>query len=352
MSKLRIALLFGGKSVEHEISIRSAQNIYQYINRELFEVIPVGITGSGEWYITEDVTPQIQNGQSLEISLSGKNRGFSTSNGPVRVDMVFPALHGTDGEDGSIQGLLTALEIPFVGSGVLGSSICMSKLYTKKLLDAAGIPVSRYVAFSNTDTIDFDQVQNAIGLPFMVKAANLGSSVGVFKISAREGFQEIIDEVFQYDHTLLCEEFVSGRELECAVMGNLDAQASVPGEIVISDNYEFYTYEAKYEDPDAVQIVIPANLTKDQVREIQKLSVLSFNTLNCQDYARVDLFLSDDGRVLINEINTIPGFTNASMFPMMWNQHGINFPNLITKLINLALERYQKLAHIINARNA
>ncbi len=350
MSKLRIALLFGGKSVEHEISIRSAQNIFQYIDRDLFDVIPIGITGSGEWYLTENVTSQIRNGEPLQITLTGEKRGFATEGGAVEMDMIFPALHGTDGEDGSIQGMLTALEIPFVGTGVLGSSICMSKLYSKKLLEAAGIPVSRFIAFSNEDNIDFTFVKQAVGLPFMVKAANLGSSVGVFKVSSEEGFQDIIDEVFQYDHTLLCEEFVSGRELECAVMGNKDAQASVPGEIVISENYEFYTYEAKYEDPDAVEIVIPAELTADQVKEIQKQSVLSFQTLYCQDYARVDLFLADDGRVLINEINTIPGFTNASMFPMMWNQHGINFQNLITKLINLALERYQTLSHIVNTR--
>ena len=219
----------------------------------------------------------------------------------------------------------------------------MDKHLSKQLLENEGIPTCRYLAISqaNQSEVSFDQIVAAVGLPFMVKPISLGSSVGVTKINDQEQFEQALEETLQYDHGFLAEEFISGRELECAILGNSGAKSSDPGEIVISPKYDFYSYDAKYQDPEAVEIKVPAALDSHIKQKIKDLCLQSYKVLRCADFARVDLFLTADNSVYINEINTIPGFTNSSMFPSLWAQHGIDYSDLITKIIELALERYE-----------
>lgn len=343
MKKLKIALLYGGRSVEHGVSINSARNIFEYIDKEKYEVIPIGISQQGKWYYTSQVNKEIEKGQPLSIQLDPSSPTFRSHTTTYLPDVVFPVLHGTDGEDGSIQGLLKALSLPMVGTGVLGSSMSMSKLVAKRMLREAGLPVSDflYCYFSNYADFSFEKVEKELGLPFMVKSASLGSSVGVSKVKSETDFTKAIEDAFRYDDCVLFEKFIKGREIECAILGNSPPEASLPGEIIISSNYEFYTFDAKYVDGAAVTIQVPATLDSTAVEKIRDYSVKAFQTLACEDFARVDLFLTDSGEVFINEINTIPGFTNSSMFPMMWKERGLSFTELISKLIKLAQERHQ-----------
>jgi len=351
MSKISVAILFGGKSVEHAISINSAKNIYEYIDKDKFDVSLIGISQQGQWYLKDTVDGDFSHCTLLQYSLDSDQKGFvnTKDDSLISPDIIFPVLHGTDGEDGSIQGMLTTMDLPFVGTGVLGSAISMNKLYSKRLMNAAKIPTSKFIDFTDDqkESISFDEVRSRLGLPFMTKAANLGSSVGIFKVVDETTFKQAVDEVFKYDHTMLCEAFIEGRELECAVMGNESPEASTPGEIVVSQDYEFYTYEAKYLDPKAASIEVPADITPAIAEKIKELSIRAYRTLHCEDFARVDLFLQNDGEILINEINTIPGFTNSSMFPMMWQNHGISFTDLITKLIELAQDRFEKHKNLV-----
>jgi D-alanine-D-alanine ligase len=261
-----------------------------------------------------------------------------------KADIIFPVLHGTDGEDGSIQGLIKAIDLPMVGTGVLGSALSMNKIIAKKLLSDAGLPVSDFLSFryDEREKISYNTIVKKLGLPFMVKSASLGSSVGVTKVNSRKDFTHAVDEAFKYDEEMLAEKYITGREIECAILGNNPPEASYPGEIVISSNYEFYTFDAKYVDPDAVKIEVPANVSKPIADRIRKACVEAYKILHCKDFARIDLFLDKKGNIFINEINSIPGFTNSSMYPMMWKERGINFTRLISKLVNLAQERYDR----------
>jgi D-alanine-D-alanine ligase len=255
MSKRKIAILYGGRSVEHGVSINSARNIFEYIDKELFEPILIGISPKGVWYHTQTVTKEIEKGEPLFIQLNPSNPVFSTSKGKsFGADIIFPVLHGTDGEDGSIQGLIKAMDLPMVGTSVLGSAVSMSKLVTKRLLKEEGLPVADFLTahFSEKDNLRFDEIEKKLGLPFMVKSASLGSSVGVSKVKSKEDFDKAISDSFRYDDNILMEEYVQGREIECAILGNEPALASLPGEIIISKEYEFYTFDAKYVDGSAV----------------------------------------------------------------------------------------------------
>lgn len=339
--KRKVAILYGGRSVEHQVSINSAKNVYQYIDRDKFEPVPVGIAQDGSWHLKDEVDGNFEGGDSLSLSLDPTNLKFKDALQEIRPDVVFPMLHGTNGEDGSIQGLLQSMDIPFVGTGVLGSSVAMNKLTTKRLLQAAGLPVGKYLAyhFYQKQELDFDHIQEELGLPFMAKAVSLGSSVGVSKVSSRADFEKAVLDGFRFDSAILFEEYLQGRELECSVMGNTPPRASEPAEIVISKNYEFYTYEAKYLDPKAVELHVPAKLDVRISERIKQLSIQAYQALHCEDFARVDLFFTGDDEVWVNEINTIPGFTNSSMFPMMWQEKGISFTDLVTTLVDIALER-------------
>ncbi|HNT50922.1 MAG TPA: D-alanine--D-alanine ligase family protein [Cyclobacteriaceae bacterium] len=345
MNKTRIAILYGGRSVEHGVSINSARNIFQYIDKNRFEPIPIGIALSGIWYKTETVSKEIENGERLSLALNPEAPLFSTASGKTfSVDLVFPVLHGTDGEDGSIQGLLKAMDIPMIGTGVSGSAMSMSKLVAKRLLKEAGLPVNKflYSHYADSKQYSFEEVVALIGLPFMVKSSNLGSSVGVSKVKSKADFDKAVKESYKYDDSILFEEFIAGREIECAILGNAPAQASLPGEIIINKQYEFYTFDAKYVDGDAVTIDVPAKLESAVAERIREVSRNAYQALGCEDFSRVDLFLTPDGKVFVNEINTIPGFTNSSMFPMMWKERGISFTDLISKLADFALTRYNK----------
>ncbi len=344
ISKKKVAILYGGRSVEHGVSVNSAKNIFEFIDKEQFEPLAIGISKNGQWFLTKSVDKDIEQGQALGLILDPDKQGFIllASSDRIKVDIIIPVLHGTDGEDGSIQGLIKSLNIPMVGTGVLGSAISMNKIVAKRLLKDAGIPVTKFVAFHFSDNkkIKFDTIQKQVGLPFIVKSASLGSSVGVTKVSKKSDFKKAIEEAFRYDHEVIIEEFIVGREIECAILGNTPAEASNPGEIVISKEYEFYTFDAKYVDEKAVEIKVPAELSKDVVKKIREVSLQAFVALHCEDFSRVDLFLTKKGKVYVNEINTIPGFTNSSMYPMMWKERGISFTDLITKLISLAYERH------------
>ncbi|MBT1706182.1 D-alanine--D-alanine ligase family protein [Chryseosolibacter indicus] len=351
MSKTKkVAILYGGRSVEHGVSVNSARNIFEYINKDLFEPLPIGISKTGQWFLTSGVTKDIEQGKALGLILDAQRPGFTllSSGDRIKVDIIFPVLHGTDGEDGSIQGLIKAMDIPMVGTGVLGSSMSMNKIVAKRLLKEAGIPVTNFVTFHYTekDKISFKSISEKIGVPFMVKSASLGSSVGVSKVKDEETFKTAVDEAFRYDDYMIAEEFVVGREIECAILGNHPPQASYPGEVVINSKYEFYTFDAKYVDPDAVKIELPAKLEPAEAERIRELSVKAYEALSCEDFSRVDLFLTQDGKIYINEINTIPGFTNSSMYPMMWKERGIGFTDLISRLLELAQERYDRSKRI------
>jgi D-alanine-D-alanine ligase len=344
--KKKVAILYGGRSVEHAVSVNSARNIYEFIDKKLFQPIAIGISKHGQWYLTEGVNKDIEKGKPLALLLNPENPALIIlkEGKKIKVDIVFPVLHGTDGEDGSIQGMVNVINLPLVGTGVLGSAISMNKIIAKKLLSDAGLPVSDFLTFrfDQKETISFNSIVKTLGLPFMVKSASLGSSVGVTKVKSKKDFQPAVDEAFKYDNEVLIEKYITGREIECAILGNEPPEASYPGEIVISKNYEFYTFDAKYVDPDAVTIEVPAKLPKAIAEKIRKACILAYQTLHCEDFARIDLFLDKEGNIFINEINSIPGFTNSSMYPMMWKERGITFTELITRLVNLSQERYDR----------
>jgi D-alanine-D-alanine ligase len=345
MGRKKIAILYGGRSVEHGVSINSARNIAQFIDKKLFDPILIGITEKGAWHLTTEVSSKINRGDKLSLQLNPVKPVFETAKKKFTPDIVFPVLHGTDGEDGSIQGLLKAMSLPMVGTGVLGSAVSMNKLIAKKLLRQAGIPVSDFLFcyYADRRKLKFEEIEKQLGLPFMVKSASLGSSVGVSKVNSVADFKKAVGEGFRYDDCVIFEKFIQGREIECAVLGNTPTKASLPGEIIISKNYEFYTFDAKYVDGEAVTIQVPAKLDAASSKKTRDLSLLAFQTLACEDFARVDLFLTAAGEVYVNEINTIPGFTNSSMFPMMWKERGISFTDLITKLVELAEARFNLL---------
>lgn len=342
--KITVAIVYGGRSVEHGVSINSAKNIFEHIDKSKFETLPIGISKTGQWFLTSNVSKDIEQGKALGLILDPHSPGFMLlANGDrIKADVIFPVLHGTDGEDGSIQGMIKAMGIPMIGTGVLGSAISMNKIVAKRLLNDAGIPVSRFLTFtySNLASISYETIAKELGVPFMVKSANLGSSVGVTKVKNEDDLKKAVEEAFRYDDQMIVEEYIEGREIECAVLGNFPPQASYPGEIIISDKYEFYTFDAKYVDGEAVTIKVPANLEPEIAEKIRTISIKTFQVLHGEDFARVDLFLTATGDVYVNEINTIPGFTNSSMYPMMWKERGVSFSALITRLADLALERY------------
>ncbi|NMM49298.1 D-alanine--D-alanine ligase family protein [Marinigracilibium pacificum] len=345
MQKKKVALLYGGKSVEHDISIRSAKNIFEAASKEKYDLYCIGIDKKGGWFLTEGIISEMSTGEELSLSLEFGKMIFKTENGKaLNFDVAFPALHGTDGEDGNIQGLLEVAGIPYAGSDVMGSSIAMNKYYTKQVLEKQGIPVCKYLYFDYTHQPDFDQIEKNLGLPFIVKPINLGSSVGVSKVKSKEDFQKALDEAFKYDNEIIIEEFVTSRELECSVLVDGDQiKASVPGEIVVDKNYEFYTFEAKYVDGNAAKLEIPAKVPTHIEEAIKDLSINAFKAVGCQGFARVDVFyLEDRGICYINEINTIPGFTNSSMFPMMWKHDGYSFEGLIDTILDEAIYRFER----------
>ncbi|UCE07413.1 MAG: D-alanine--D-alanine ligase [bacterium] len=354
--KIRVGILFGGKSAEHEVSLQSAKNIVEAIDKNKYEVVLIGIDKQGQWYLNEASrfllhaeNPKLiaLNKSNEHVALVPKNNENQLVNlsnhqslGPI--DVVFPVLHGPFGEDGTVQGLLKLFNIPYVGAGVLGSAVGMDKDVMKRLLRDAGIPIPKFVVFNkdSIDEIDFAQVKNQLRLPFFVKPANLGSSVGIHKVKDESQFKPAIMDAFQYDTKILIEEFINGREIECSVLGNENPIVSIPGEII--PQHEFYSYEAKYIDEKGALLKIPAKLPFEIIKNIQHIALKAYKVLCCEGMARVDFFLRNDREIFVSEINTIPGFTKISMYPKLWEASGIPYKELIDRLIQLALQRFER----------
>ncbi|MDP9249622.1 MAG: D-alanine--D-alanine ligase [bacterium] len=341
--KLKIGVLFGGKSAEHEVSLQSAKNVINSLDKNKYEVVPIGVTKEGKWLLSSTSNYLLNENNPKLIKLNKSSREIVPLNDDVRTkekfDVIFPVMHGPFGEDGSMQGLLKLAGVPFVGAGVLGSAVGMDKEVMKRLLRDAGIPIGRFITVKLGEKLNFQKIKKTLGLPLFVKPANMGSSVGVSKARNESELKKAVQEAFKYDTKILIEEFINGREIECAVLGNDEPIASVPGEIMA--NQEFYSYDAKYIDEGSVA-EIPAKIDKKTAKLVRELAVRTFKALNCEGLGRVDSFLTKSGKVYVNEINTIPGFTDISMYPKLWEASGIPQSKLLDILINLAIERFNK----------
>ncbi len=349
--KLRVAILFGGKSAEHEISLISARNIVDAMDKNKYDVVAIGIDKQGRWHLDEGarlllgkIASKVEYADSTNSAavMPGETATpmvRATGAGLGALDVVFPILHGPFGEDGTVQGLLKLANLPFVGAGVLGSAVGMDKDVMKRLLRDANVPIGKFLVFHRADKINFALVKKTLGMPLFVKPANLGSSVGISKVAKPAEFAAAIKEAFRYDNKIVIEEFIQGREIECSVLGNDKPMASLPGEIVV--NRDFYSYAAKYLDDHGARLEIPARLPKAMIKKVRDLALRAYRALCCEGMARVDFFVQANGRVLVNEINTIPGFTKISMYPKMWEATGISYSKLIDRLIQLALQRHR-----------
>jgi D-alanine-D-alanine ligase len=342
--KIKVGILFGGKSAEHEVSLQSAKNVFDALDREKYIPVLIGIDKSGRWLLNDaaeflldaDDPKQIRlNRSGGAVALIPQSGGALTNLSSVKqeqaVDVIFPILHGPFGEDGTVQGLLKLAEIPFVGAGVLGSAAGMDKDVMKRLLRDADIPIGKFIALKSHEVLpDFAELTEKLGLPLFVKPANMGSSVGVSKIHDETEYRQGVDDAFSYDTKIIIEEYVEGRELECSVLGNEEPTASLPGEVISS--HEFYSYNAKYIDENGAVLEIPANIPEETVKRVQTLAIKTFQTLNAEGLSRIDFFLKPDGTVLVNEINTMPGFTKISMYPKLWEASGLSYAELIDRL--------------------
>jgi D-alanine-D-alanine ligase len=356
---MRVAIVFGGRSSEHEISLRSALSVIKALN-SAYELIAVGITRAGQWRYMPEPAGTLERIVAARGQLS-EHGGISTdlvradgagtqtidAVSPIAVDVVFPLLHGSFGEDGTIQGLLEMKGLPYVGSGVLGSAIGMDKAIQKRLLAAAGVPV---VEFGAVRRRDYERdprsviaLARQLGYPVFIKPNALGSSIGMTRVTAEEALYGALDHAFRYDRTALIEAACEGREFECSVLGNDEPQASLPGEIIVSSRHDFYSYDSKYLDDQGARYAIPADLPAPVAERIQALSRAAFQALGLRGMARVDFLASADlGRLVVGEVNTIPGFTSISMYPKLWEVSGLPLARLLDRLIELALEEHRE----------
>ena len=368
--KLRVGVIFGGRSGEHEVSVRSARAIIEAIDQKKFEVVPIAIGKDGKWLGPSQSTQLLPTAvhqllrskpgdDSGDVALLGdpSHKGLislqpqASSAVAEKLDVVFPALHGPFGEDGTLQGLLEMADIPYVGCGVLASSCGMDKVTMKSLFVQAGLPICKHIWFlrsqwrSNPEKI-LRNVKGNLGLPCFVKPANLGSSVGVSRATDRKTLSEAIDLAAEYDRKIIVEEEVVGREIECAILGNDEPQASLPGEYVIyEESARFLDYTEKYASTGRVSFVVPAPLSKTITSRIQRMAIQAFQAVDGAGLARVDFFLQQKGgELVINELNTLPGLTEVSGYPKMWEASGLSFTQLLEKLIELAFERHREKA--------
>lgn len=351
--KIKLGILCGGKSAEHEVSLQSAKNVYGALDKEKYEPIIIGIAKNGQWLLYENDDFLINPNDPKLIKLSPAGQAISlvpqdkwqianpAKKENIILDVIFPILHGPFGEDGTVQGLFKLANIPFVGAGVLGSAVGMDKAIMKRLLRDAGLPIGKFITLAAEDALpNYAEIKNKLGDNFFIKPANMGSSVGVSKIKNEQQYLSACQEAFNYDSKIIIEEFIQGRELECSVLGNTKPVASVAGEV--KPKHDFYSYEAKYIDPDGAGLIIPADLPPETLKNIQDIAVRTFKALDCAGLGRVDMFLKDDGEIMVNEINTIPGFTKISMYPKLWEESGIGYAKLIDRLIDLAMERFKE----------
>lgn len=362
--RTRVVILFGGRSGEHGISVATAGGVLGAIDRSKYEVVPVGVTPKGQWVIAADEPERwaITDGRAAEVPASAAEvmLPLTVGDSALRVmepgqvpsalsdvDVVFPLLHGPYGEDGTLQGLLELADARYVGSGVLASAVGMDKHFMKMVFGAQGLPVGPYTVIKPGDWErrhdDVLRSVEALGLPVFVKPARAGSSLGVTRVDSLDDLPAAVAEARRHDPKVLVEAGIVGREIECAVLGGRGggrARASLPGEIVVTDeSKEFYDYEAKYFDESAAELTCPADLPEHLTREVQEVAVRAFEAIDAEGLARVDVFVTPDERVVVNEINTMPGFTRFSMYPRMWAASGVSYPELIDELVQLALER-------------
>ncbi len=351
--RLRVALLFGGRSAEHDVSIMSAGNVFRALDPARYDTIPIGITRSGAWLLCSpeggafpvavpDTGPQV----ALVPGGGGRLAILPETNAAApdlsrSVDVVFPVLHGPFGEDGTVQGAAEIAGVPYVGSGVLGSAAAMDKDVAKRLMRDGGLPIARFLTFLRGQSPAFEEVATELGRPVFVKPARLGSSVGVSKAGTAQEFAEAVAEAFRHDRKILVEEYVRGREIECGVLEDENGllTASPAGEIVPSNRHGFYTYQAKYLDDEGAAIKVPADLLPEVSDKVRKLSIEAFRALGCESMARIDFFLRVDGSLIVNEVNTLPGFTNISMYPKVMEALGIGYSELVDRLIRHAIAR-------------
>ncbi len=354
--KITVGIFFGGRSAEHEVSLQSAKSIVEAIDKDKFELVLVGIDKNGKWYLCENHDFLNNSSDPKRISIRKTQDELALVPGMndhqlliihkneylKKLDVVFPVLHGPYGEDGTMQGLLKLTNIPFVGPGVMGSSVSMDKDVMKRLLQDSGIPNAAFLVYQlhEMPSINFKDVESKLGLPVFIKPANMGSSVGVNKANNEEEFYMGMKDAFQYDTKVVVEEFIKGREIECAVLGNEDPQASIAGEIIA--HHDFYSYKAKYIDEKGASLKIPAELSDDMMKKVQRIAIDTFKVLGCEGLGRVDMFVTSENKIFVNEINTLPGFTKISMYPKLWDYSGLSYKDLITKLLELALARHQR----------
>jgi len=340
-AKIRIAVLFGGRSGEHEVSLRSAESVLQALDPQKYDVVPIGITHDGRWLSSGNPMRTLAPKETIQKELSdGKPAAISAEvQQAVRFDVVFPVLHGTYGEDGTIQGLLELADLPYVGAGVLGSAVGMDKDVMKRLLRDAGLPIVDYWALLSSGIESFIRDHSgSLPYPVFVKPANLGSSVGITKAHHAGELPAALAAAAQFDRKIVVERGMDAREIEVAVLGNDNPDVSVPGEVVPAR--EFYDYQAKYVSDDS-KILIPAPLTDAQAKEARQLGRRVFQVLECSGLGRVDLFLEKTtGKYYVNEINTLPGFTSISQYPKLWAASGLPYPKLLDRLVELAFERH------------
>jgi D-alanine-D-alanine ligase len=351
-------LLFGGRSAEHDVSRATAVAVAAALDPARYDVVPVAITTEGRWLLADDAVAQLEAGRdALPAAFDAEGSPIELPSEPGRgalvthtvggspthlgVDVVFPLLHGPYGEDGTVQGLLDLAGLPYVGSGVLGSAVAMDKIMMKRAFAAAGLPHARYLALRDGHAVGAfaDAAERELGLPCFVKPSNMGSSVGVTKCRSRAELVAGIEHALQFDEWVLAEEFVAGREIEVGVLGDDPPEASVPGEVIPAA--DFYDYADKYEDGKA-QLLVPAPLSAAETSAVQELAVQVFDACRCEAMARVDCFLRDDGVFVVNELNTIPGFTPISMYPKLWEASGVSYSALLDRLIDLALLRHER----------
>ena len=358
--KIRVGIVFGGQSAEHEISILSARNVLKALDRSRFEPVLIGIEKAGRWLVQSEQKllsgssdpRKVRIDSAPPVQLASPFTGLAPeATGSVGgLDVIFPVLHGTLGEDGSIQGLFEVAGIAYVGAGVLGSAIGMDKDVMKRLLRDAGIPIADFRCIRQ-DRFDAQPAEligelAALGLPLFIKPANAGSSVGIRRVTTAAALEDAIRYAFRFDSKVLAETAIVGREIELAVLGGDPPSVSVPGEIIVEHADGFYSYEAKYIDEHGARLEMPARMDSEQCMRAQSLALRAFEVLECEGMARVDLFLQADGLLLVNEINTIPGFTAISMYPKLWTLSGVSLSELVTRLIDLAMKRAQRRAEM------
>lgn len=351
-SKIRVAVLYGGRSGEHEVSLQSAASVIKNLDRDKYEVIPIGIDKAGHWLVN-DMQQLSLDKQTKSIAIQTKNAQTLSAPGQISerfCDVVFPVLHSTFGEDGTMQGLLEIADVAYVGSNVLSSAVAMDKDIAKRLVISAGVPVGPYVIFNQGQWQQKPEyfaelIASQLNYPVFVKPANTGSSVGITKVKHPNDLVPAVQDALQYDMKIIVEKAIPAREIEIAVLENpeygAEALTSIPGEIV--PQHEFYSYEAKYLDENGAKLLIPAVLNETQTQQAKQIAAKIFATLECEGMARVDLFLDKTtGEFFFNEINTIPGFTQVSMYPKLWEASGVSYQELLNRLIQLALDRHKR----------